>query len=427
MKAMNLLELKTLVTELENLLTDTQLQDVISNDRGLALGFRGQSHFWLTLDMNPSNPFCLFFVEYCPFKKGSKPKPVALFLNSHGKNLYFRKIWLEENYGRVLKIELGNSQKVCVLELILIPGQPNLLVEAEGKKIAWEKPRELQIQTDPGPLPEPRGLQEIHKEWLAEFQGAGVRPSIDPKAQWEKKRAKDLEKKRKALDEIEKTLAENSSEKFYELGNYLKAMAPSDFNSKQLLEQWHPFLDFKQNIFANIETIFEKAKQAANKVAGTQARRLIVMDEITKLEKVTFESSQRLGVGRPKIDDLMKNIEAKGRKLNLGSGAIVYCGKSGADNLALLRKAKAWDYWLHLKDYPGAHAIVHRSRDQEIPFDEIQKAALWVLKESLSSKTLMPGEKYAVVLVECRFVRPIKGDKLGRVTYHSEKQFMVTS
>jgi len=426
MKAMSLLELRTLVTELENLLVDTQLQDVISNDRGLALGFRGQNHFWLTLDMNPANPFCLVFADYCPFKKGSKPKPLALFLNSHGKNLYFRKIWLEENYGRVVRIELGNSQKVCELQLILIPRQANMLVEAEGKKIAWEKPRELQVQSETGELPEPRDLQEIHAEWLAEFQG-GVRPSIDPRAQWEKKKAKDLEKKRKALNEIEKTLAENSSDKLYELGTLLKSLSPEDFNPRKIPVERHGFLDFKQKLFANIEAVFEKAKLAAGKVQGTEERRQIVIAEIAKLEKSTFESSQRSEVGRPKIDDLMKSTEAKGRKLNLESGAIVYCGKSAADNLALLRRAKAWDYWLHLKDYPGAHAIVHRSRDQELPFEELQRAALWVLKESLSSKTFMPGEKYAVVIVECRFVRPIKGDKLGRVTYHSEKQFMVTA
>ncbi|MBS1971079.1 MAG: DUF814 domain-containing protein [Bdellovibrionales bacterium] len=426
MKAMSLLELRTLVTELGSLLEDAQLQDVISNDRGLALGFRGTQHFWLTLDMNPSNPFCLVFADYCPFKKGSKPKPIALFLNSHGKNLYFRKIWLAEDYGRVLHIELANSQKVCELKLILIPRQANMLVESEGKSIAWEKPRELQVQTETGELPEPRDIGEIHEEWLAEFQG-GARPSIDPRAQWEKKKTKDLEKKRKALEEIERTLAENSSEKYYELGSYLKSISPEDFTPKKVPTEWHGLLDFKQKLFANIEMVFEKGKQAANKVQGTEERRKILVEEIVKLEKSTFESSQRDQGARPKVDDLMKNTEAKGRKLHLESGAIVYCGKSAADNLALLRRAKAWDYWLHLKDYPGAHAIVHRSRDQELPFEELQKAALWVLKESLSSKTFMPGEKYAVVIVECRFVRPIKGDKLGRVTYHSEKQFMVTA
>ncbi|WP_413288573.1 DUF814 domain-containing protein [Bdellovibrio sp. HCB337] len=424
MKAMSLLELKTLVTELEVRLKDAQLQDIISSDRGLALGFRGHGHEWLIIDMNPANPFCLVFADYCPFKKGSKPKPIALFLSSHGKNLYFRKAWLEEKFGRVLKIEIGNSQKTCELEIHLIPKQANFLVQAEGKKISWEKPRDLQVQGELGVLPEARDLQEMHDEWLAELQG-GVRPSIDPKVQWEKKKAKDLDKKRKALEEIEAILKENTSEKLYELGAYLKGLGPQDFQMKKIPAAWHSYLDFKQNLFANIETVFEKAKQSANKVQGTEERRQILTAEIEKLEKSTFESASQTS-GRPKIDDLMKNVEAKGRKLNLQSGAIVYCGKSGADNLALLRKAKAWDYWLHLKDYPGAHAIVHRSRDQEIPFDEIQKAALWVLKESVTSKSLMPGEKYAVVLVECRFVRPIKGDKLGRVTYHSEKQFIVT-
>lgn len=427
MKAMSIIELKTLVTRLEVLLKDSQLQDIISNDRGLVLGFRGREHQWLVADMNPSNPFCLVFTAYCPLKKGPKPKPVALFLNSHAKNLYFRKAWLDEEFGRVLKVELSNAQKSCLVEFILIPRQANLLVESEGKKIAWDKPRDLSPHPESGPLPDPRNLEEIHEGWLAELQG-GVRPSIDPKAQWEKKRDKDLEKKRKALLEIDHTLQEHPVEKFYALGNFLKTLSSEGFLPRNVPAEWHGLLDFKQKIFANIEVVFEKAKQAASKLQGTQERRRILLSEIRKLELATFEGSQSLqGSDRSKIDDLMKNISAKGRKLHLESGAVVYCGKSGADNLALLRKAKAWDYWLHLKDYPGAHAILHRSRDQEISYEEVQKAALWVLKESLGSKTLMPGEKYSVVLVECRFVRPIKGDKLGRVTYHSEKQLTVSN
>lgn len=426
MKAMNLLELKTLVTDLGILLKDAQLQDIISNDRGLALGFRGKKHYWLVLDLNPANPFCLVFPEFCPFTKASKPKPVALFLNSHGKNLYFRKISLEEDFGRVVTLELANSQISCQLKIILIPKQANLLVEAEGKKIAWEKPRELQKHLEPGELPVPRSLESLHAEWLAELQG-GVRPAMDPKIQWEKKRDKDLGKKRKALLEIEALLKENPAAQLYELGAFLRGLAPEDFRPEKIPLSWQGSVDFKKNLFANIESVFEKAKQAAGKVQGTEARRDLLREEITQLESLSFEQSQRQRSERPPVDDLMKSTEAKGRKLNLESGAIVYCGKSGADNLSLLRKAKAWDYWLHLKDYPGAHGIIHRSRDQEISFEELQKAALWVLKESMGSKLLLPGEKYAVVLVECRFVRPIKGDKLGRVTYHSEKQWMVTA
>lgn len=426
MKAMSLLELRTLVIELNLQLAEAQLQDVVSNDRGLALGFRGRRNFWLVLDMNMASPFCLLFADDCPFKKAAKPKPVALFLNSHGKNLYFRRIWMEEAYGRVLRFELGNSERVCEVQLILIPKQANILVEAAGKKISWEKPRDLKVQTEVGDLPAPRPLGEMHQEWRAEFQG-GARPAVDPRAQWEKKHAKDLEKKRKALEEIDRTLAANPASKLYELGEFLKQLAPQSFTAQTVPVSWHLYLDFRQSLFTNIEHVFEKAKSAASKVQGTEERRRILLAEITELERATFEESVRSGPRGSQVEDLMKNVEVRGRKLHLASGAIVYCGRSAADNLSLLRKAKAWDYWLHLKDYPGAHAIVHRARNQDLPFAEIQKAALWVLKESMSSKTLIAGEKYSVVLVECRFVRPIKGDKLGRVTYHSEKQFIVSA
>jgi predicted ribosome quality control (RQC) complex YloA/Tae2 family protein len=426
MKAMSVLELKTLVTAVDAELIGAQLQEIVSNDRGLALGFRGQGAYWMILDMNPGTPFCLVFPGDNPLKKGPKPKPVTLFLNSHAKNLYLRKIELLEPYGRVVRMELANTEKTVQLDLILIPKHANLLVQSEGKSIAWEKPRELKAQTEVGELPVPRALEEIHREWLANLTG-GIRPAIDPKVQWEKKRNKDLEKKRKALLEIEKTLEENISKTLFHIGEALKILQPADFRKEKITAEWWPYLDFHQNLFVNIQTVFEKAKQAAAKVEGTEHRKQILLVEISTLEKTTFESGANRESSRTRIDDLMQKTDARGRKLNLESGAIVYCGKSGADNLALLRKAKAWDYWLHLKDYPGAHAIIHRTRDQEISGEEIQKAALWVLKESVSSKVLVAGQKYAVVMVECRFVRPIKGDKLGRVTYHSEKQFLIST
>jgi predicted ribosome quality control (RQC) complex YloA/Tae2 family protein len=426
MKAMSQIELQTLVNEVTDSLIGAQLQEIVSNDRGLALGFHVQEPCWMILDMNPANPFCLVFRGPNPLKKGPKPKPASLFLNSHAKNLYLRRIEVEAAYGRVLKIELGNTEKTVLLQVILIPKQANLLVQTEGKSIAWEKPRELKPQPEIGELPEPRTLKDIHAEWLAELGGAN-RPSIDPKMQWEKKKAKDLEKKRKALGEIEKTLGDNVSAVLFDLGNRLKTLTPEEFKEPAIPAGDRPFLDLRQNLFVNIQHVFEKAKQAAAKVEGTEHRKQVLLEEIAKLEKLTFEQSTSGKNARPRMDDLMAKIDAKGRKLHLESGAIVYCGKSAADNLALLRRAKAWDYWLHLKDYPGAHAIIHRTRDQEISLAEIQKAALWVLKESRSSKMLVDGQKYAVVMVECRFVRPIKGDKLGRVNYHSEKQFLVSN
>lgn len=426
MKPMSILELQTFVTSIESKLVGAQLQEVISNDRGLALGFRGGGHFWLVLDMNPASPFCLlFYGESSPFKKGPKPKPLALFLNAHAKNLSLRKITIDEKYGRVLNIELCRSEKATELQVVLIPKQANILVQSEGKKIAWEKPKELKFQNEKMDLPVPRKIDDIHAEWM-KLLSSGVRPSIDPKTQWEKKRTKDLEKKRKALFEIEKSISDNNPNSLFMQGEFLKTLVPEEFSPKNIPAEFQVHLDFKKNIFSNIQMIFEKAKKAESKTAGTSERRKILLEQISQLEEMAFEQYEKLLV-RSGLDDLMQYVEVKGRKLNLESGAIAYCGKSASDNLKLLRKAKAWDYWLHLKDYPGAHAIIHRSRGKLVPQEEVRKVALWVLKESLSSKQLVEGQRYAVVMVECRFVRPIKGDKLGRVTYHSETQFSIST
>lgn len=145
------------------------------------------------------------------------------------------------------------------------------------------------------------------------------------------------------------------------------------------------------------------------------------------MEILSLEAQNYSPRAKKQTVDLMKQAEAKGRKLHLASGAIVYCGKSAGDNLSLLRKARAWDLWLHLKDYPGAHAIIHRQKDQVIGGAELYQAAEWVVKESFASMHLEVGARLDVVIVECRFVRPIKGDKLGRVTYHSEKNYSFTA
>ncbi len=418
MKALNQNELRTFVDHFNGLLPGAQLQDILSNDRGLALGYRHEgSHYWMILDLVPNQPMMLVFKDQCPFKKAPKPKPLSLFLNSHGKNLLFDRMELQEDLGRVVKIYLKNSQKQIELELQLIPKQVNLFVRAEGKSISWEKPLELKAMTMAEPLPESRSLEQIHDEWLAE-QGTAKKPALDPVAQWEKQKNKDLEKKRKALGEIQKQIDDDKERLWYEAGDWLKAQG-----FEELPAHLRPCVDMEKSLGWNMENCFAKAKQVLQKKVGAQERLEELQLEIQKLEKSRYQEKSKDSQG---LVDLMKKTEARGRKLQLDSGAIAYCGKSAADNLALLRQAKAWDYWLHLKDYPGAHAIIHRHRDQTIGENEILEVAQWVAKESLSSKSLSVGQKLAVVMVETRFVRPIKGDKLGRVTYHSEKTFNLT-
>ncbi|MFV8259439.1 DUF814 domain-containing protein [Bdellovibrio bacteriovorus] len=418
MKALTQQELQHFVSYFAPILDGAQLQDVLANDRGLALGFhlRG-TMYWMILDLVPNTPMLLLFEDQCPFKKGPKTKPVSLFLNSHGRNLYVTSMTVKEAFGRVVSLQLKNATMDCELEIRLIPKQCNLIVKAQGKQVAWDRPMDLSAAPVVENPPEPRDLAAIHEEWLAEQSGGKKPTNLDPVAQWEKQKQKDLEKKRKALSEIQKQIESDRELLWYEAGQYLKTHGTLD-----VPEDLQSCVDRKQSLSWNIEHCFSKAKQMVGKKEGARERLEELLIEIQKLEATRYSQKQ----SKPALVDLMKKAEARGRKLHLASGALAYCGKSGADNLALLRQAKAWDYWLHLKDYPGAHAIIHRQRDQEITPVEVQEVAAWVARESLSSKSLMVGQKVAVVIVECRFVRPIKGDKLGRVTYHSEKSFNLT-
>lgn len=416
MKSLTLQELQNFIAYFAPILDGAQLQDVLVSDRGLALGFRQDIHYWMILDLVPNSPMMLVFEEECPFKKGPKAKPISLFLNSHAKNLYLTSLTVLEELGRVVGMELKNSQHECEIEIRLIPKQCNVIVKAHGKQIAWDRPLDLSAAPVLENPPASRTLEEIHEQWLAE-QSSSQRSSLDPVAQWEKQKAKDLEKKKKALQEIQKQIDSDQHDRWYEAGQFLKA-----HGTLEVPESLKPCVNLQESLSWNIENCFSKAKQLVGKKEGARERLIEVQAEIARLEKSSYQDKKN----KPVLVDLMSKAEARGRKFQLPSGALAYCGKSASDNLALLRQAKAWDYWLHLKDYPGAHAIIHRQRDQEISGQEIQEVAEWVAKESLSSKSLMVGQKVAVVIVECRFVRPIKGDKLGRVTYHSEKTLSFT-
>lgn len=416
LKPLTQVELELVVEEISEVLSGAQLQDILTNDRGLALVFRGAGSFSLIADLSPNAPQLLLFEKETPFRKHPKAKPVGLFLNSHAKNLFFKGIEVLQDFGRVVNLYLGNTQSVCEIEIRLIPKQANLIVRAGGKQISWEKPLELSPPPQLEQIPESRDLEILRQVWKQTLQ-APQAGSMDPKVLWEKQRDKNLAKKRKALPEIQAQVDDQSFATWLALGEHLKT-----FGFEAVPVEYSKFLDTEQSVSWNIEQCFKKAKQIQAKKEGAQKRLELLQEEIEALEKTQY-SPKAL---QDKPIDMMKKADAKGRKMILSSGAIAYCGKSARDNLALLRQAKAWDYWLHLRDYPGAHAIVHRKREQIISEKEFEEIAQWVARESLASKSLTEGQRLDVVIVEARFVRPIKGDKLGRVTYHSEKTLTFT-
>lgn len=417
MKALNQNEIENLAQLLSDALTGMQLQEVITFERGIALRFHHRGDYWLIVDLFNNAPVVLLFEKLCPVKKSSKPKPVSLFINAHICDLSLTSFKVKSEFGRVLILVFKNSTRTAFMEIRLIPKQANIIVHFDDKSIAWSKPQELTEQILLNNIySEIRDFAQIHQEWL-DSQSKIKKNSIDPKVEWEKKRQKDLEKKQKALFEIRKGLDDQKIEKWVEAGYWVK-----EHGLNQISEEMSQFVRFDQSLSWNIENCFQQAKTLMHKKEGAQVRVQTLEKEISNLLQAVYQEKAE----KKRLDDIMDKTTAKGRKLYLESGSVAYLGKSAADNLKLLRQAKAWDYWLHLRDFPGAHAIIHRKKEVELNADEIESVAQWVAQETLSKKSILIGQKMAVVVAECRHVRPIKGDKLGRVTYHYPKTYFVT-
>lgn len=418
METLSVFELRSFALWLQNEMEGAQLQDIWTNGQVIVFQFYKFKEMYLVLDTGPLKPLLIYLETRPPIEK--KQKPLVIFLNSHGKNLRWQKAEVDFSQGRVLDLSLAGGERSCHLQFQLIPKAFNLLVEAGGKKIAWDKPRELPPSQAPASPPDLlQDWLDVGRTWFQEKFEKRMDPQAVAKAD---PRVKALEKKKKAVAAIEEQLRSEASSQWRELGERLKI-------SEQVPEELRLLYNFEKSRGWNLENAFAKAKLQEKKREGTASRLENLKTEISNLERSIHE--QVYIKPEKKIESvasrLLEKAETKGRRLQLEVGIEAVMGKSARDNLAILRKAQAWDLWLHLKDYPGSHAILIRPRHKEVSSAHIQKVAEWLIRESLSQQKIQWGVKYDVVVVECRHVRSIKGDKLGRVTYHHPQVYSFAS
>jgi hypothetical protein len=227
-----------------------------------------------------------------------------------------------------------------------------------------------------------------------------------------------LAKREKARDKVREELRNKQELPWRALGDWLKANQSLD-----VPREWEPFVDKRRKLAWNIEQAFVRARERDGKVHGTMQRLEILDAEIARLRALLEGSAESLPLEPEKAPPRrLKDLGAEGRTLHLSSDLMVVAGKSAADNLKLLRKARGWDLWLHLRDYPGAHAILFRNKSASVSDALLHQAAAWLVRRHLGGKPgRHAGARFDVVIAECRHVRPIKGDRLGRVTYRDER------
>jgi predicted ribosome quality control (RQC) complex YloA/Tae2 family protein len=370
----------------------------------------------LVIDVRSRSPFFAVTDQQIPRLK-KQIKPIVLFLRAHGEGLRLKSIQRNKKYGRLIECYFEKNNRHLTLEAHLFPQGKNIIVKTEDSSICLKKPHELtEVQDTQKPL-NPRSAEELYLEWkasLSESRSKTAEKSTDNgfESQLKKKRS-GLEK----LLENQKKLQEVEWKAFADWLNIER----TEFVPKEYAHLY----DVKKSVLQNIEKAFSEAKKNKSKQEALEQRIESLRQEIGKIEK-----NAGSGSGAP----LRKAPESplqgvKGRTREFEDNIRAYIGKSGADNLKLLRQSKPWSIWVHAKDWPSAHAIISLNKGQKLPSSVLKNVCLWVLKETISDKQWQSwlGVKVDYLYSERRFIHPIKGDHHGRVRYAEAKSITLVT
>jgi len=193
---------------------------------------------------------------------------------------------------------------------------------------------------------------------------------------------------------------------------YQKEFVGEDFSGKPVRFELPP--EAKTPAMMS-DIFFKRAKKLRQKAANIHIQRENLQEKIAFLDK-----KANLVRNAKRIEDIEllfgRAQKAKSKKdknyerYNI-AGYDVYIGKNKRGNIELLKKAKASDIWLHLKDLPSAHVIIATNK-QNVPHDVLEQAA----KLCASFSVEHPGT-YKVDYTQRRNVKPKEGANVEYVKY----------
>jgi len=413
-KPLSIQEMQGHVQELEEFL-DGKVQKIFCSEYGLGLEILFQKkQVVLWFEISPHAPSIFIFEKLPQFIKLKKSSPIQLFLKAHLIGKRFSEIsWLKE-YGRVVVFKFGYEEPLS-LEVRLIPHAGNIIARCgEGnslKQISTHKLREMESFQTIEDKESGLSIYERTQKWVLENLKKGESQTKDPLEEKEKA----IQKKKNALEKIKSQIEELEKDSTAAIGEWLKTHQKLD-----IPDEFKKWIDYKKGLSWNIQNVFKLNKKVKEKLNGARQRLQELQKEIHNLEKASIQSF--LPQEKKVVPKSKKADSWKGYRFWLNDKVEVFVGRNAQENIEILRYAQSWDIWMHLKDYPGAHGIIRRPRNLDISDEDLKKVAQFVASKSKKSlHSIKSGDTFEVFYTDCRYVRPIKGDKLGRVSYSNEK------
>lgn len=437
MKPLSQLEIQSLAQQLQ-LFKGWYLQDNVGNDDNLGLQLYGGKKGWIWIEIKQPAPI-LVPLEQLPERFRKRPKPIHQFIASHGRGLPLTSIDVREDLGRVVELEFNSGQKTLKIQISLIPHFANVEVwtfvpgqeHKTTKRIHWFKPKQLPQSKASEPASAPitnsaRDVDAIIQDWKNSSSATAIKQS--PVAQVQKR----IDKLNKVVHQIQSEPNEGDIQHWHRLGEYLKIYGFDKLSEVELkrLKTRH--------LATEIDYCFEMARKQLAKSAGRQERLAELQGQVARLEEALAQPDDKsiFKILNAELDQ--KNLRtannsksknapvAKYRTHVSAQGFEIRIGRSGEENLKLLRNSASWFLWLHVRDQTGSFGIIPREKKQSVPPADLKELAVHLVRSSLPQKQRsMARGRYEILCTECRFIQPVKGAKVGLVTYRNESVFTV--
>lgn len=261
----------------------------------------------------------------------------------------------------------------------------------------------------------------------------------------EKRLSNEMNKNKRKLKKLEKTLRDTEKAEQYQLYGELLTAHMHEIKRGQsqvaVDNYYNPgekvkiTLDPVKTPAENAQAYYQKYTKAKNAVSIVkrqieETKENIAYFELllTQMEKATLEDVAEI---REELEDegIIKRKRRKEKKkvdkpkpetYESSEGVPILVGKNNKQNEYLTMKlARKSDTWLHAKDIPGSHVVIHGNQFGEETLYEAAVLAAYFSKAKQSSNVPIDYTKV-------RYVKKPRGAKPGFVTYSNQKTMYVT-
>jgi hypothetical protein len=242
--------------------------------------------------------------------------------------------------------------------------------------------------------------------FFADLKTALVKAEEDPIRREKKRRAR-LEAKLDAEAERLRGMIAGKEDALL-LQAQLWRFSPDDKTGEVILEDssgesrrlvLNPLLTVRENM----ELLFRKAAKGV--------RGLSMVEERRRADMPARSRAAAPGGSGGEAGDTASVPKQVARFLS-SDGYVLWRGKNAEGNRTLVKQSRPHDYWLHVKDGPGAHVLIRRAHAaDDVPERTVREAACLAGLKSLRSE----DDRAEILLAEARRVQPVKGGPAGTV------------